>query len=987
MLSGVMNQFNHSGGFGGSTSNYQPNIHYMQSTSNSASRRAPTGQIVLSDEEKNNSEVIEKLTDLEKAIYDVAYKSEVKYHPFAEYYRDAKFEYNFAKNLRASLENYTHQKAIRFIAKSYVWFRRPPPTTEVLPTAPVGVKAVCQFIFVDNIHAIYRVISEKENKYILLACHYNVHGFNRGDLRFVEVDNKTKTNASPYSCIGHLALGDLVAVTELATTDQAREKIGVENVYNVTQETPCFWTVKSMTLLRRQTFENVPFSFLENGMAVALKWGQVLTVKNRKRTDIISNTVYTGNGFIPEKVPEFATGLTPDQQIQLTGLTREITKYPFSTGTIFSHEYSPYYTSQMNVGLAAYRSNVPDPEGVVELCALMGATAVTAVFTGNFDCRSFRMIDPRRENDLIRFGIENTQDPKPEGLWKASTRITIGSTKMDANAVIETILVLGNELRIVARLSREHYDFEFVDAIHMVSQREMPEGKGLRDGFLETIPFDSNGRMIITALYGGPAIISQPISKFNQYFFPGAGQIPLNQFQNEYVDRLLQRTPLTLANSPFGCGKSMTIATAAYYAVLESRSLDDRCQQLIVTQSNFASVNLVDITKRYTKSCRVIRYVSENNWLELPDEGRTDLDLPLRMQQAFMPYVQGATEYKHDYGLFQMAIFLKERNLIKVEDMNPKCQNFFRINKHARKYDFYKLTRIFFSVFDPEIIITTSDSLRSVLPILRQISTVQFDEASQVPECALIQILSTFPYACFGLVGDIQQLPPYCDLLLTGHLKTYGIGNTMERAITCNLFPQVVLRYVYRCHPVTTQILGQQFYEGRLISGITAEDRNELMTQRPDFWPNPKFPIMVVNNTVPSFRMGTSLCNQNEVMIVKNIVYALTSPTYNYTFKPTDIGVISFYKAQSAILVEQFRDLNVKCGTVDSFQGTEKEIIILCCTNEVVNGFLAMKNRINVAMSRAKQTTIIVGNVYGLQQAQHWKTFVEFAHLHRCIRS
>lgn len=936
-----------------------------------------------SDDEADNAEVIDALNFEENVVYKKAYEHEKSTHPFTEYYENTKIEYNFAKTVHAQIENYTHEKAIRFIAKTFVWEIRDPILPERPSVPRTEMKAVFQFCLVDNIHAIYRVISVKNNKYILLACHMNIHAFSRGDLRFLEVNNRTKTNGSELSCIGHLALGDLVAVTGLKKLRKEIDK--TPNVYEVTTETSCIWMVTEMTLLKRQKFRNVPFSFLDNGTAVALKWGQVLTVRNPEKYTNKDNIVFLGSGFIPEKVDEFPAGPSPDQLMQLSGLIREITKYSLPTGTIFTHVYSPYYTQQMEIGLNAYRTNVPDPDGVVELCALMGATAATAVTSGNFDCRSFRMLQTSKQQDVIFFSIENTDDPKPFGLWKSSTRVTISSSVFDANAIIETAIINQNLVSFSARLTREHTEFRFTDEVHIVSQQEMPEGKQLRDGFLEEIPFGSNGKMILTALYGGPSIYVPPLSRLYSFSFPATNPIILNRFQNEYVNRLLQKTPLTLANSPFGSGKSMTIATAAYHAVLESRSLKDGTQHLLVTQSNFASVNLVDITKKYINKCRVIRYVSEASWLELPDEGRTDLDLPVQMQRVFIDYVSGNAQTEQNY-LFQMAIYLKEKTVMIVEDMEPRCQNFFVLNPEARKYDFTKLTEAFFSVCKPEIIITTSESLRGVLPVLSRVSTVQFDEASQIPECALIQVLSTFPYACFGLVGDINQLPPYCDYLMTGNLKLFGIGSTMERVIRNNLFPQVVLRYVYRCHPVTTQILGCEFYGGRLISGTTVQARSEFMTRRPDFWPNQNFPIMVIDNKKATDTVGTSRVNQDELVIVQKIVCSLISLNSNYPINPSDIGIISYYKAQTDLLCEIFGDLNIKCGTIDSFQGTEREIMILCCTNENVNTFLRLRNRINVAMSRAKQTTIIIGNVSELERAEHWSTFVALARSNGCIR-
>ncbi|EFP04165.1 hypothetical protein CRE_07882 [Caenorhabditis remanei] len=936
--------------------------------------------------EYENREFIEILEGAEKDVFDEALKLESLAHPFSEYYENIKStgnDYNLAMNIRALFDNYPHYKALRFMAKSHVWFRRAPPT-EILPS--IGHSAVHQFVKMDGDHAIYRVILVKSDKYILMACHMNTHAFHRGDLRFVEVNNRTKTNASPYSCLGHLALGDLVAVSELAITEEMPTTLGNMDVYSATPETRCVWMVKMMTLLKRQTFENVPFSFLGNGSVVALKWGQVLNVQIPPMYGYPQNVIFLGNGFIPEKVPEFASGLDEEQHDLLLGLTRNISKYPWSTGTIFSYEYSPYFTSQFDLGHRAHAIPNPDPDGVVELCALMGATAVTAVLVGNFDCRSFRMLETAKvAQNLISFTIENTGYPQPYQLWKANARILISSSKTDAEATISTVFLVGGLLKFTAILSPEYYDFQFTDKIHMVSQKEMPEGEGLRDGFLEKIPDDSNGKRIIEALYGGYPIVDETTEDDDvTYYFPGTDRIVLNEFQNEYVSKLLKKTPLTLADSPFGSGKSMTIATAAYYAARESR-LWGNSQQLLVTQSNFASVNLVDITKRYTKKCRVVRYVPLNTWMELSEGSRTDLDLPVMMRPLFMEYVTGRKFHSNSRYLFEMAKYLKEFKLIEVEQMEKRCQTYFRENTFTSKYDFDRLTRLFFTFYQPQIVITTSDCLRNVLPMLHEVSTVQFDESSQMPESALIQVLSMFPYACFGLVGDIRQLPPYCDYSVVGHLKMYGVGNTMERACRGDLFPRVVLRYVYRCHPVTTKILGSEFYGRNLLSAVKEEDRNEFMRSRPDLWQNPNFPIMVLNNNTPGIRDLTSMHNPVEVSIVSCLIDALTSSPL-YSIHPSNIGVISFYKAQNDRLLQVLADKPVKCGTVDSFQGTEKEIIIVCCTNEVINGFMAMPNRINVAMSRAKQATFIIGNVSGLRMAIHWSTLVNEAERFGCMR-
>jgi len=85
------------------------------------------------------------------------------------------------------------------------------------------------------------------------------------------------------------------------------------------------------------------------------------------------------------------------------------------------------------------------------------------------------------------------------------------------------------------------------------------------------------------------------------------------------------------------------------------------------------------------------------------------------------------------------------------------------------------------------------------------------------------------------------------------------------------------------------------------------------------------------------------------------------------------IGVVCMYAEQKRVIrqkfsqelwAEGFKDL-VKIDTVDSYQGKENRIIILTLTrsdNIKSPGFLRVPNRINVAMSRAMDRLIIIGN-------------------------
>jgi len=95
--------------------------------------------------------------------------------------------------------------------------------------------------------------------------------------------------------------------------------------------------------------------------------------------------------------------------------------------------------------------------------------------------------------------------------------------------------------------------------------------------------------------------------------------------------------------------------------------------------------------------------------------------------------------------------------------------------------------------------------------------------------------------------------------------------------------------------------------------------------------------------------------------------------TASYDKEPT-IGVICMYLEQKRFLKRKFASQNwrddfretVKIDTVDSYQGKENRIIILSLTRsdaERSPGFLRSGNRVNVAISRAMDRLIIVGDM------------------------
>ena len=121
-----------------------------------------------------------------------------------------------------------------------------------------------------------------------------------------------------------------------------------------------------------------------------------------------------------------------------------------------------------------------------------------------------------------------------------------------------------------------------------------------------------------------------------------------------------------------------------------------------------------------------------------------------------------------------------------------------------------------------------------------------------------------------------------------------------------------------------------------------------------------------------------SICNLNEVYIIEVIL----SKYLNLGIKPEDIGIITPYWSQVAVLRETFGDIpKLDISTVDGFQGCEKELIIISFVRsnpEKKVGFLSEIRRINVTVTRAKRCCFVIGDIETLSSDENIKSFVDF---------
>ncbi len=245
------------------------------------------------------------------------------------------------------------------------------------------------------------------------------------------------------------------------------------------------------------------------------------------------------------------------------------------------------------------------------------------------------------------------------------------------------------------------------------------------------------------------------------------------------------------------------------------------------------------------------------------------------------------------------------------------------------------------------------------------------------------------------LVGDHLQLPPlYSDAHKAALARRLGVNNErteidtalrsdFARAFnsTYGLQTSATLLTQYRMAPPIGDLVSNTFYAGKLKNGPRTI---------PDIYLNApshlRSPVTWLDTSSLGKRAdhqddrGVSIYNRSEadqvIEVLKQISLSGQFLTDLNKLKERDdalIGVICMYAEQKRVIRQKFnqelwnegfKEL-VKIDTVDSYQGKENRIIIVSLTRSDQlrsPGFLRTPNRINVAMSRAMDRLLIVGN-------------------------
>jgi hypothetical protein len=256
------------------------------------------------------------------------------------------------------------------------------------------------------------------------------------------------------------------------------------------------------------------------------------------------------------------------------------------------------------------------------------------------------------------------------------------------------------------------------------------------------------------------------------------------------------------------------------------------------------------------------------------------------------------------------------------------------------------------------------------------------DEAGQATEPATLQALRRLPPDFNGtlvLVGDHCQLPPVVQSAEfpplppeLGSDRGFRPDHSLKISLferLADLYPQRLIRLAeqYRMARPISDLVGQTFYDGNLRPATPA-----VAGQSP---PDPfdRHLIWVLTDGIPEAAEQTAgpdetRSNPFEADLAARVVVRLVGAG----LPPDRVGVVSPYRRQNTRIRQAIADLapdladRVRVDTVDRFQGSERDAIIISLTasnpERNLGELLADWRRLNVAVSRARRLVVLIGS-------------------------
>lgn len=436
----------------------------------------------------------------------------------------------------------------------------------------------------------------------------------------------------------------------------------------------------------------------------------------------------------------------------------------------------------------------------------------------------------------------------------------------------------------------------------------------------------------------------------------------LNEAQKNAVKYSISGTPLSLIHGPPGTGKTKTLSAIVYNLIKNEKKV------LVCAGTNAAVDHLVR---------NLIGY--ELNAIRVGHPSRVNQELSFTLLEKKLDETESGKHINKFKKELQNCLRVKKRRIGKGRYLE---KDEFQSEKgliKAYRLEIKRLSKKCLEelALDQGIFCSTMTMSRGDELSELKFDYVVIDEAAQIMEP--MSYLPLFKASSFIFAGDHKQLPA---TVKSSECLEKGLGKSLFETLV-ESFPQAVhlLDTQYRMHPEILKFSSDYFYEGRLKTAEVLVDRkNDKVTSH--ILSGLKNAVFIDTSGADFeeeiLNHSGSYINSKEALAVSRLIADLLE---NGTDEK-NIGVIAPYRAQANNIREAIDSLGkIEVSTVDSYQGREKDCIIISltrCNEKKQIGFLKELRRMNVAMTRARHQLIILGDSITIGENEFYKKMIQY---------
>lgn len=431
----------------------------------------------------------------------------------------------------------------------------------------------------------------------------------------------------------------------------------------------------------------------------------------------------------------------------------------------------------------------------------------------------------------------------------------------------------------------------------------------------------------------------------------------LNDCQNLALSHVLTNSPFGMIQGPPGTGKTTTLAALIAFLVHSGQRV------LVSTASNLAVDNLLEMALAQGIPCLRMGHPARVH----PRVRETTFDALLRQSTEYIQakkFRQEARAIKAKAGKWSRSTPEPGQRKNQYAEARELFAEADRIENLARE----KL------LDDTPAIFTTLSGFVQSWPGKRVWDWLIVDEACQAIEAPIWPLLRRANQVV--LAGDPKQLPP---TVISRQAATEGASvSLMERLV--NEYPErlCLLETQYRMAPEIMAFPSMDSYGGKLIAHASVISRSHQVFENGMFANK----VLAIDTTGSDFSEeacleGGSLMNPSEARLITLLANQLISQG----MEREQIGIITPYRAQAELLASKPDLAGMEIDSVDSFQGREKDAIMVSLVRSNPSGeigFLGETRRTHVAITRAKRSLTVVGDFSTLASDPYYSRLLEF---------